>query len=97
MRTLVLIWARLLEMPELINPETPGSANMGAGFDNEAYELIFSDEINTDGRTFYPGYDLYWEAMDLWYGTTGDIEYYGPEQVNTKDGKPSILMENAET
>jgi hypothetical protein len=29
--------------------------------------LVFSDEFNTDGRTFYPGDDPYWEAVDLHY------------------------------
>jgi hypothetical protein len=30
-------------------------------------KLVFSDEFNTDGRTFYPGDDPYWEAEDLHY------------------------------
>jgi beta-glucan synthesis-associated protein KRE6 len=30
-------------------------------------QLVFSDEFNTDGRTFYPGDDPYWEAADLHY------------------------------
>ena len=29
--------------------------------------LVFSDEFNVDGRTFYPGDDPYWEAVDLHY------------------------------
>jgi hypothetical protein len=29
--------------------------------------LVFSDEFNTDGRSFYPGDDPYWEAEDLHY------------------------------
>ena len=29
--------------------------------------LVFSDEFNTDGRTFYPGEDPYWESEDLHY------------------------------
>lgn len=29
--------------------------------------LVFSDEFNTDGRSFYPGDDPYWEAVDLHY------------------------------
>lgn len=58
-------------------------------------ELVFSDEFNTDGRTFYPGGsfpsihssapnfiellfidDPYWEAVDLYYWSTGDLEWY---------------------
>lgn len=30
-------------------------------------QLVFSDEFNTDGRSFYPGDDPYWEALDLHY------------------------------
>lgn len=32
--------------------------------------LVFSDEFNQDGRTFYPGDDPYWEAVDLHYWGT---------------------------
>ena len=34
----------------------------------------FSDEFQKDGRTFYPGDDPYWTAVDLWYGVTQDLE-----------------------
>ena len=34
----------------------------------------FSDEFNIDGRTFYPGDDPYFQAVDLWYGVTQDLE-----------------------
>ena len=37
----------------------------------------FSDEFNTDGRTFYPGDDPYFEAVDIWYGVTQDLEVGG--------------------
>jgi hypothetical protein len=30
-------------------------------------QLVFSDEFNTPGRSFYPGDDPYWEAVDLHY------------------------------
>ena len=38
--------------------------------DGVDWQLVFSDEFNTDGRTFYPGDDPYWEAVDLWYWGT---------------------------
>jgi hypothetical protein len=34
-------------------------------------KLVFSDEFNTDGRTFYPGDDPFWEAEDLHYWAVG--------------------------
>jgi hypothetical protein len=81
-------------MPQLIDPATPDSAKTRTGFDGEAYELVFSDEFETEGRTFFPGDDPYWEAVDLWYGATADEEWYDPKQITTKNGKLSILMEN---
>lgn len=80
-------------MPELIDRDTPDSAKTRTGFDGEDYELVFSDEFETDGRTFYPGDDPFWEAANLWYGSTNDLEWYDPSQITTKDGKLSILME----
>jgi hypothetical protein len=38
--------------------------------------LVFSDEFNTDGRTFYPGDDPYWEAVDLHYWQTNNLEWF---------------------
>lgn len=32
--------------------------------------LVFSDEFNEEGRSFYPGDDPYWEAVDLHYWGT---------------------------
>lgn len=46
-----------------------------------------------DGRTFYPGDDPFWEAVDLWYGATADLEWYDPSQVITKDGNLQITMD----
>ena len=34
------------------------------------YVLVFSDEFNVDGRSFYPGDDPFWEAVDLHYWGT---------------------------
>lgn len=34
----------------------------------------FSDEFETDGRTFYDGDDPYFQGVDIWYGVTQDLE-----------------------
>ncbi|KAI8986834.1 beta-glucan synthesis-associated [Trametes punicea] len=86
----------LFQMPQLIDPETPDDAKTRTGFDGQDYELVFSDEFNTDGRTFYPGDDPYWEAVDLWYGSTADLEWYDPKQVYTKGGALQIVMDQAD-
>ena len=36
----------------------------------------FSDEFNTDGRTFYPNDDPFFTGVDLWYGVTRDLEVH---------------------
>ena len=85
------------QVPELIDPDTPKAAHTRTGFDGQQYTLVFSDEFNVDGRTFYPGDDPFWEAVDLWYWATADQEWYDPGQITTKGGKLQILMENVET
>ncbi|THH16891.1 hypothetical protein EW146_g3823 [Bondarzewia mesenterica] len=84
-------------MPTLIDSDTPDSAKTRTGSDGQDYTLVFSDEFNTDGRTFYPGDDPYWEAVDLWYWATSDQEWYDPRQITTKGGNLHIRMENVET
>lgn len=80
-------------LSSLIDADTPQSALSKVGLhDGQTYKLVFSDEFNTDGRTFYPGDDPYWEAVDLNYWATGDIEWYSPEAITTKDGKLQITM-----
>lgn len=87
----------LFQMPDLIDKETPDDAKTRTGYDGNKYNLVFSDEFNTDGRTFYPGDDPFWEAVDLWYWATADMEWYDPGQVFTRDGKLVILIEEVET
>ncbi|CAO1632991.1 unnamed protein product [Parajaminaea phylloscopi] len=71
---------------ELIDPDTPPSALTRTSFDGEEMELVFSDEFNTDGRSFYPGDDPFWEAIDLHAHGTGDYEWYSPDAVTTSGG-----------
>src|SRR5277367_871538 len=52
----------------LIDIHTPQSAyTMPSYVDGSEWQLVFSDEFDVDGRTFYPGDDPYWEAVDLHY------------------------------
>ncbi|GAA5845505.1 hypothetical protein JCM9279_003056 [Rhodotorula babjevae] len=78
----------------LIDKDTPLEAYTRQGFfDGEEYQLVFSDEFNVDGRTFWPGDDPYWEAVDLRYWATQDYEWYDPDAVTTKDGKLVITLD----
>lgn len=81
----------------MIDKDTPQSEYTIASFnDGSEMDLVFSDEFNVDGRTFYPGDDPYWEAVDLYYWPTLDKEWYDPEQVTTIDGKLVITLEQQE-
>lgn len=83
----------------LIDIETPDYAKTRVSFNNPAdtLQLVFSDEFNTDGRTFYPGDDPYWEAVSLHYWQTGNMEWYDPAAVTTKDGSLQITLSEKET
>ncbi|SAM58275.1 related to SKN1-protein involved in sphingolipid biosynthesis [Ustilago bromivora] len=77
----------------LVDPDTPPSAlTRTSAADGASYHLVFSDEFQKEGRTFWPGDDPFWEAVDLYYGATGDYEYYSPEAVNTTSGALTITM-----
>ncbi|KAL0059725.1 hypothetical protein AAF712_013521 [Marasmius tenuissimus] len=81
----------------LVDSDTPDNVKHRTGFDGQRYELVFSDEFNEPGRTFYPGDDPYFEAMDIWYGVTQDMEWYSPSQVTTRDGALVITMDSVNT
>lgn len=79
----------------LIDPDTPEEAYTKPSLETpgETLELIFSDEFNVEGRSFYPGDDPFWEAVDLWYWPTADEEWYDPEQITTEGGHLKITIE----
>ncbi|KAG8681013.1 hypothetical protein FRC09_017817, partial [Ceratobasidium sp. 395] len=77
----------------LIDPSTPSSAyTRKSSVDGQSYDLVFSDEFNVEGRSFYPGDDPYWEAVDLHYWATGNLEWYDPSQVTTEGGSLKITL-----
>ncbi|KAK4331397.1 Beta-glucan synthesis-associated protein KRE6 [Rhodotorula toruloides] len=80
-------------LPSMVDKDTPTSVYTRTGYDGEEYELVFSDEFNTDGRTFWPGDDPYWEAVDLHYWATTDLEWYDPDAITTKDGNLVITLD----
>ncbi|KAG8687795.1 hypothetical protein FRC09_013272, partial [Ceratobasidium sp. 395] len=77
----------------LIDPSTPASAYTRRSLvDGQSYNLVFSDEFNVQGRSFYPGDDPYWEAVDLHYWATGNLEWYDPSHVTTEGGSLKITL-----
>ena len=83
-------------LPNMIDAETPSSAFTRTGYDGKKYNLVFSDEFNKDGRTFWPGDDAWFEAVDLHYWPTGDLEWYTPEAITTAGGSLVITMTEIE-
>lgn len=78
----------------LVDPDTPQSAKtrnsaLGAG----KLKLVFSDEFNKNGRTFYENDDPFWQAVDLHYAATNDLEWYDPDAVTTKDGTLRLQLD----
>ncbi|KAH7906855.1 glycoside hydrolase family 16 protein [Hygrophoropsis aurantiaca] len=78
----------------LIDIDTPQEAYSKASYmdPNDQWDLVFSDEFNTDGRTFYPGDDPYWEAVNLHYWGTNDLEWYDPASVTTGGGALRLAL-----
>ncbi|KAI0630856.1 beta-glucan synthesis-associated [Trametes polyzona] len=89
------------EMPGnwgLIDLETPKEAHTYPDFlTGKQWQLVWSDEFNTDGRTFYPGDDPYWEALDMHYWGTNNMEWYDPQAITTKNGSLHITLSRKET
>ncbi|EMC95086.1 glycoside hydrolase family 16 protein [Baudoinia panamericana UAMH 10762] len=77
----------------LVDPDTPHNVLSRTGFNGKSQKLVFSDEFNDDGRTFYNGDDAYFQAVDLWYGVTADLEWYDPDAVTTGDGTLQIRFD----
>jgi len=93
-----------LQVPEipgnhgLIDKDTPMDVRKKKSWlDGSDMQLIFSDEFNTEGRTFYPGDDPYWEAVDLHYWATNNMEWYDPAALTTKDGALQITLSRKRT
>ncbi|CAA7258630.1 unnamed protein product [Cyclocybe aegerita] len=83
----------------LIDVDTPQSVYVKPSYHDPTVEmqLVFSDEFNTDGRTFYPGDDPYWEAVDLHYWATNNLEWYDPAAIMTNNGALEITLSQKAT
>lgn len=76
----------------LIDRDTPLDAYTKKSYMYPDQELIlvFSDEFNEDGRSFYPGDDPYWEAVDLHYWGTVSYRTFFPFHASELTG---VLVE----
>jgi len=79
----------------LIDKDTPQSAYTHTSLETgEVWELVFSDEFDSPGRTFYNGDDPYWQAEDLHYWGTNNLEWYDPRMITTTNGSLVITLDN---
>lgn len=77
----------------LVDPDTPQEAYTKKTRTGEEWVLTFSDEFDAEGRTFYSGDDQFFEAVDLNYYATKDLEWYDPDAVTTANGTLLITMD----
>ncbi|EJF66803.1 beta-glucan synthesis-associated protein [Dichomitus squalens] len=81
----------------MIDLDTPHEVRTKVDYVNgKTWQLVFSDEFNVEGRTFYPGDDPYWEAVDLHYWQTNNKEWYDPEAIVTRNGSLEITLSRKE-
>jgi len=65
--------------------------------------LVFSDEFNKEGRSFYPGDDPFWEAVDLHYwGTVSSVlemiyDFFGGRAWDREEEKLTATFVNCGT
>ena len=77
----------------LVDPDTPDDAMSKTAKDDSTWSLVFSDEFNAEGRTFYEGDDQFFTAPDLHYDATKDLEWYDPDAVTTANGTLNLRMD----
>lgn len=77
----------------LVDPDTPSDAMNITSYRGDVWTLVFSDEFNAEGRTFFDGDDQFWTAPDLHYAATKDLEWYSPQQVSTANGTLKLRMD----
>ncbi|KAI5282334.1 hypothetical protein KEM54_002832 [Ascosphaera aggregata] len=77
----------------LIDPDTPESAKKKVAADGTELHLVFSDEFSIEGRSFYPGDDPFFTAVDLHYAVTQDLEWYDPDAITTNHGTLEIRFD----
>ncbi|KAI5962063.1 hypothetical protein KGF57_001508 [Candida theae] len=73
----------------LVDPNTPA----GAHNKTPHWKLVYSDEFNSDNRSFGEYEDQFFTAVDLHYRATQDLEYYLPHMAATRNGSLEITFD----
>lgn len=82
---------------QLVDPDTPKHALSRTSINGDKWKLVFSDEFNAEGRTFYDGDDQFWTAPDIHYDATHDLEWYSPDASITGNGTLKLRMDAFKT
>ncbi|PVH16423.1 uncharacterized protein CXQ87_004714 [Candidozyma duobushaemuli] len=77
----------------LIDPDTPEDEHTRVSSNGDEWVLTFSDEFNAEGRTFYDGDDQFFQAVDIHYQATQDLEWYDPDAATTSNGTLHITLD----
>lgn len=77
----------------LIDPDTPEDEQIHIAMDGSKWVLVFSDEFNVEGRTFWEHDDQFWTAPDFHYAATEDLEWYTPDAVTTENGALTLTLD----
>ncbi|EGV62414.1 beta-glucan synthesis-associated [Yamadazyma tenuis ATCC 10573] len=77
----------------LVDPDTPEDALTKKTRSGDTWPLVFSDEFNAEGRTFYEGDDQFFYAPDFHYAATTDLEWYDPDACTTANGTLVLRMD----
>ncbi|CAH2353272.1 beta-glucan synthesis-associated protein Kre6p [[Candida] railenensis] len=83
----------LSALRSLVDPDTPSDVLTKTVKNGDSWTLVFSDEFNVEGRTFYDGDDQFWQAVDIWYAGTKDLEWYDPDAASTENGTLNLRMD----
>eukprot|EP01062_Namystynia_karyoxenos_P026924 TRINITY_DN20781_c0_g1_i1.p1 TRINITY_DN20781_c0_g1~~TRINITY_DN20781_c0_g1_i1.p1 ORF type:complete len:514 (+),score=161.60 TRINITY_DN20781_c0_g1_i1:83-1543(+) len=75
-----------------VDPATPADAQSVTDSKGNTLKLVFSDEFEDADRGFQDGADEYWTAVDHFNPTSGDLEYYTPSAVTTRNGSMVITL-----
>ncbi|ODQ64434.1 beta-glucan synthesis-associated [Nadsonia fulvescens var. elongata DSM 6958] len=77
----------------LVDEDTPTEALTREAKDGADWVLVFSDEFNKEGRTFYENDDQFWTAVDIHYAATQDLEWYDPDAATTSEGTLKLTLD----
>ncbi|RHY56628.1 hypothetical protein DYB38_010006 [Aphanomyces astaci] len=70
-----------------VDVDTPLDARSKKSSRGETWDLVMSDEFEIDGRSFVPGQDHMWTALDIPDGVNAAIGLYNSSNVYTLNGK----------